>query len=88
MTAVQRATGTTDADWNISQKSGQAYIDEGSAMLKEGNMYGMINVLYGHHFIEGLGGNFSASRMVANEALGLSKQDLEETTKRIVGSMA
>ena len=88
LNAVQKSTDTTDSDWNISHKSGQAYIDEGSAMLKQGDMYGMINILYGHHFVEGLGGNFSTSRKVANEALGLSKEDLEETTKRIVESVA
>lgn len=53
--------------------------------LQQGDFMGMVGILYGHHFKEGLGGDYSSTRPIANGVLGLPKEDLDETTKEIVG---
>ncbi|KAH8803449.1 hypothetical protein F5884DRAFT_507877 [Xylogone sp. PMI_703] len=74
--AVQAATGTVDADWKIdTSKTSQEYIDEGNQMLKAGNFYGMVNLLYGTLFTPGLGGDYESTKGTDNQLLGLPQQD-------------
>ena len=89
LTAVQKATSTSDADWIIQQKDAQQYIDGGAQALKQGDfMSGMTALLYGHHFKAGLGGDFESTKGTANKLLGLPEQeDIEEVTAQVVKSI-
>ncbi|KAJ5601391.1 hypothetical protein N7510_010925 [Penicillium lagena] len=76
LSAVQKATGTNDADWNIdTSKTSQGFIDEGNQLLKDGNFSGMVNLLYGTLFNPGLGGDYESTKGTDNKLLGLPQQD-------------
>jgi hypothetical protein len=77
LSAVQRVTNTSDADWEISYTEIQAFIDEGAVKVAEGDYMGMANVLYGYTMKEGTGGDYEGVRGVSNEVLGLPEEDLE-----------
>ncbi|MCJ1313038.1 hypothetical protein MMC25_006714 [Agyrium rufum] len=83
LASVQRATGTTDADWTITHVALDEWMQQGWEKLKSGNFMGFINVMYGRTFTKGLGDQFHG-REVANEKLGLEEEDLDEVTKRVV----
>jgi hypothetical protein len=85
--AVEEATGTGDSDWTIEKRSAQAYIDEGHQRIQRGDFYGVGNILYGYHFKEGLGGDFSSTKGTANAVLRLPKEDLVEETRSVVASL-
>jgi hypothetical protein len=81
LSAVQRVTNTSDADWEISYTEIQAFIDEGAVKMAEGDYMGMANVLYGYTMKEGAGGDYESVRGVSNEVLGLPEEDLDESVK-------
>lgn len=81
LSAVQRVTNTTDADWEISYTEVQAFIDEGAVRMAEGDYMGMANVLYGYTMKEGAGGDYESVRGVSNELLGLPEEDLDESVE-------
>ncbi|PMD40591.1 hypothetical protein L207DRAFT_341829 [Hyaloscypha variabilis F] len=61
---VQKLTGTSDADWNITNTNGQTWIDDGPAKIARGDLTGMFNIAYGNTMTEGLGGNYEATKGV------------------------
>ncbi|KIW99814.1 uncharacterized protein Z518_10742 [Rhinocladiella mackenziei CBS 650.93] len=90
--AVQQATHTTDADWDITAVSKAEYIEAGFTMLKKGEMSGIMNVLYGNIFTNGVAngyygaeGNENPQLAQDNAMLGLEGcEDLEDVTGRVV----
>jgi hypothetical protein len=85
--AVEKVTDTKDSDWKIEKKSAQAFIDEGHERVQKGDFYGTVNILYGSHFKEGLGGDFSSAKGTANAVFGLPEEDLVEETRTVVASL-
>ena len=81
LAALKKASGTND--WAIEDKSAQAYYDGGKERWGKGDATGLYDMLFGMHFIPGLGADFSRERRLANGELGLEKEDLEKVTKEV-----
>jgi len=84
LSAVQRVTGTTDADWTIEHIDAQEFMDQGAEKLAKGDFMGTVNLLYGSTMKEGAGGNYESVRGVSNGVLRLPEEDLDESVKSIV----
>lgn len=85
--SVQRVTGTTDKDWEISYQPSKERWGNGVKALKEGNRQGFARAMHSRtHFPNG-DGNLQDKYGLANDALGLPKEDFDEATKRAVGML-
>ena len=80
LASAQRATGTAPEDWTVTYTPVDDYIAQGREMLKAGNHYGVVPILYGSVLKKGFGNQFFG-RELANEKLGLKDEDLDEITK-------
>ena len=83
--AVQKANGTTDADWTIVHKNVDEVIKGGQEQLAQGNFMGFRDVLYGLQFKPGAGGDFH--HKIINDVIGLEYEDIDEVTKREVDAI-
>lgn len=82
--SVKRVTGTQDEDWTITKEpSGPRYEGAVADMMK-GNMSGFARQLYTRAFFPGSAGEYESVRGLANDVLGLPKEDLDEATKEAV----
>lgn len=82
--SLNRVMGTTDADWEIEHEEHAARYARGMEMFKKGSHLGFGICLYTRTFYPNGDGNFEAKHGLANDALGLPKEDLDEATKRAV----
>lgn len=82
--SVKRVTGTTDADWKFfSTSSQQRYEDARKAMLDGGGRLPFAIAMYTRLFFpDGVG--VYEGKELANEKLGLPKEDLDTFTKEAV----
>ncbi|KAA8643825.1 hypothetical protein EYZ11_008911 [Aspergillus tanneri] len=80
--SIHRVTGTTDADWTISYESCQKRYQDGLAEMQNGVNSGFAKALYAVSFSKDAGGDFESTRGLANDAIGLPKEDLDEVTKK------
>ena len=83
--AVQRATNTTDADWEIKSRDFDEVAKESDEEVKKGNFMAMIPKFYSSHFREGWGGDFN--QKVDSTKLGLEMENIDEVVKRVVASL-
>jgi uncharacterized protein YbjT (DUF2867 family) len=83
--AVQRATRTTDADWEVKQRDIKDVIADYEAGIKAGDVESHFNKFFVTHFLEGHGGDFEHKVVKADlerlEQLGLKKEGLEQAIK-------
>lgn len=84
LNSIHRVTGTADKDWEIKYESTAERYKNGNEELKKGSMVGFAKALYARVFFPNGDGDFESSRGLANELLGLPKEDLDEATKRTV----
>jgi hypothetical protein len=82
LTALKKATGTEDNDWEITKVPVDEAIAQGYKEAQNGNQIGMVDVLYGTNFKPGMGGNFQ--HKLDNKVLGLHEEDLDEVVARVV----
>ena len=83
LASVQRVTGTSPSDWQVSYSPVEEAKKTGKEkFVKEGDFLGMIGYMYGTYFSKGLGGNYQEKR--DNRVLGLHDEDLDEATNRTV----
>lgn len=80
--SVNRVAGTTDADWTIEYEPHKERYERGMDLFKQGQHIGFGICLYTRTFFPNGGGNFEETQGLANEALGLPKEDFDEATKR------
>lgn len=80
--SVHRVMGTTDADWQIEREESGARYRRGMELFKQGSHLGFGICLYTRTFFPNGDGNFEAKHGLANETLGLPKEDIDEATKR------
>lgn len=80
--SINRVTGTTDKDWEISYEPSDKRYEDGLREMKEGVFTGFPKALYARVFFPGGGGDFESSRDLANELLGLPKENLDDATKK------
>lgn len=79
--SVKRVTGTTDADWKIEHVAAEKRFNDGRDMVKNGVQFpGFIIQMYTRVFFPSGEGDHSKLGL-ANEALGLPVEDIDEHTK-------
>ena len=81
LAALKKASNTDD--WSVEQKSAQAYMDGGNEKLAKGNVMGLYDLIFASTFQKGNGADFSGGRKVANDELGLEKEDVEKVTREV-----
>ncbi|KAJ4146030.1 hypothetical protein LMH87_004860 [Akanthomyces muscarius] len=79
LASVQRVTGTTDADWTVTQESTRQRFETGRALVRQGNMAGFGKMLYARAFFPDDALDVSAKAQ--NALLGLPQEELDEATK-------
>ncbi len=84
LASIQRVTNTTDKDWTIEHQDHKERYESGQKIMKEGNRLGFARLMYTRMFYPNGDGNYEANRTLANGALGLPKEDLDEATKKAV----
>ncbi|KPM42225.1 hypothetical protein AK830_g4312 [Neonectria ditissima] len=77
--SVKRVTGTSDADWAITNESTKKRYEDGLAQVKGGNMAGFSKLLYARAFYPE--GPSDVSAKAQNELFGLPDESLDEATK-------
>ncbi|KAI1821622.1 NAD(P)-binding protein [Xylaria intraflava] len=80
--SVQRAQGSSDKDWAIRSEPSSKRVADGTAVFQKGDYYGMVKVMYSRHFYPGE--DIGSESTMANEILGLPREDLDEVTKWVV----
>jgi hypothetical protein len=80
--SINRVSGRTDKDWDITYEGHKERYDRGIKLMKEGHHAGFSMALYTRVLDPNGDGNFTAKHGLANEKLGLPKEDLDEATKR------
>ncbi|KAJ4171974.1 hypothetical protein NW754_007571 [Fusarium falciforme] len=83
--AVQRATGTTDADWDIESRNVNEVAKEYEEKISQGDSFAPFVKFFVTHFLEGHGGDFNhkvdAAELKKLEQLGLQKENLDQVVK-------
>ena len=80
--SVKRVTGTTDKDWKISSEPSVERYEKGKKDMLAGDRPSFAIQMYTRVFFQNGDGNYEKSHGLANEALGLPKEDLDECTKK------
>lgn len=82
--SVHRVLGTTDADWKITFEGSEERYSRGMKELQAGDQMGFARAMYSRIFFPQGDGDYESMHGLANEKLGLPKEDLDEMTKRAV----
>ncbi|KAH0491060.1 hypothetical protein TgHK011_002505 [Trichoderma gracile] len=82
--SLNRVLGTTDADWQIEHEPSDVRYKRGLELFRGGNMLGFGMAMYSRAFYPNGDGNYEAKYGLANKALGLPEEDLDEATKLAV----
>ncbi|KAE8155309.1 hypothetical protein BDV25DRAFT_146469 [Aspergillus avenaceus] len=77
----KRVTGDTDEDWSITRESSSDRFEKGLEMVRNGNPAAFVQTMYSRLFFPNGGGDYEHEHGLDNEALGLSKEDLDTSTK-------
>jgi hypothetical protein len=78
--SVKRVTGTTDKDWKIGHIPSEQRFREGQEAMKKGDRDGFTRQMYARIFFPTGEGDHTRLGL-ANEALGLPEEDIDEVTK-------
>ncbi len=73
-------TATTDADWTITHESAEKHWTDGQAALQQGDMKAFPKMLYSRMFVANGDGDYQSSRGLHNDLLGLTVEELDEST--------
>lgn len=79
--SLQRNTNTSDEDWTIEYEPTKERRERGLAWMKTEPVHGFSTMLFSRVFYPNGGGNFEEYGL-ANEALRLPKESLDEATQR------
>ncbi|KAJ5934095.1 hypothetical protein N7466_003642 [Penicillium verhagenii] len=83
--SLHRVLGTKDSDWEIKYEPVSQRIKDGAEEFAKGIFTGFAKMLYGGVFqVDNSQSDYASTLSVANETLGLPKEDLDEATKRTV----
>lgn len=82
--SLHRVMGTKDEEWSIEYQPSEQRYKTAVEDMQKGNMLGYVRSLYSRVFYPTGDGNFEANRGLANEVLGLEKEDLDKVTKWVV----
>ena len=79
-----RVTGTKLEDWKITKEPAKQRYYGGLEAMKTGDRSGFAKQMYTRVFYPDDSGNHEKTRGLANELLGLPKEDLDEATKAAI----
>jgi hypothetical protein len=79
--SVQRATGTTDKDWEITHEPAEKRYNDGLAEMQT-DQRGFAKALYAQGWMSDSGREYTAR--LENEKLGLKTEDLDAVTRKVV----
>jgi hypothetical protein len=82
--SINRVMGTKDDDWEIEYQNSEERYKKGLEDLKAGNRLGFARAMYTRIFYPNGDGEFETKRELANEMIGLEREDLDVATKRAV----
>lgn len=82
--SLHRVTGTTDKDWKITYEPTSQRYKNGIDEMQKGAMTGFAKAMYSRSFFPNGDGDYESSRGLANDLIGLPKENLDEATKRAV----
>jgi hypothetical protein len=82
--ALLKTTKTTLEDWTITHRTTDDLRKEGLEKIGNGNFIGALDLIFAAIFKAGIGSDFSATRKLDNEAVGLKQADLVESTKAVL----
>ena len=82
--SIQRVTSFPQSSWDVQFQDTKTKVAAGKEKLKHGNMSGYADLIYGHVFKDGAGGNHQARVGLSNQVLSLPSEDLDEEVKRIL----
>lgn len=80
--SVHRVMGTTDGDWTIKYEPCHRRYKDGLGEMQNGIRTGYAKAMYTRAFFKNGGGDFESRRELANGAIGLSKEELDDATRR------
>ena len=81
--AVKRATGTTDADWLITEKDAAEIVRESEPKIRAGDWYAEWYRLF-VMFFQGIGGSNFEDRVADLREYGLATEDLDDVIKKAI----
>ncbi|KAJ7208638.1 hypothetical protein GGX14DRAFT_566851 [Mycena pura] len=80
--SLHRVLGDTDADWTIVKVPAAQRIQEAQEQLKNGDFRGFVKKMYSRTFLNP--GEADYSKQLADEIIGLPKEDLDTVTKTVM----
>lgn len=78
--SVKRVTGTTDADWSITDETSEQRWKESMAEIKKGNFSAFTKMLYSRTWFPNGDADHESSHGLHNEVLGLPVENFDEWT--------
>lgn len=84
LASILRVTGDKEDDWKIKSESAQKRFQEAMRGIHAGNPITYVIAMYTRVFFKEDSGNYEKEGWLANDALGLPKEDLDEATKYAV----
>ncbi|KAH7417670.1 hypothetical protein BKA64DRAFT_658546 [Cadophora sp. MPI-SDFR-AT-0126] len=78
-----RVTGTPLSDWTLTKENAKERYDTGMKEMRAGNRIGFVKMMYTRVFFDDGVGNVEGKGL-ANAALGLEVEDLDEATERAI----
>jgi hypothetical protein len=82
--SLHRVLGTTDKDWVIAHEPAEQRYHDGLKEMQGGDFTGFAKAIYARIFHNDGVGDYESTRGLANDTLGLPKEDLDEYTKKTV----
>ncbi|KZL83415.1 isoflavone reductase family protein [Colletotrichum incanum] len=82
--SVKRVTGTVDTDWDIKTENSEDRWKAGHESLRSGDRSGFSRLMYARIFFPSSDGDVENTHGLANEALGLPKEDLDKVSDEAV----
>ncbi|KAF9878092.1 isoflavone reductase family protein [Colletotrichum karsti] len=79
--SVKRVTGTVESDWTITHENAQERWKAGHDALKKGDRTGFSRLMYSRLFFPSNDGDVEHKYGLANDLLGLPKEDIDEASK-------
>ena len=84
LNSLHRVMGTSDSDWEIVYEPTMQRYEAGLKEMKEGQLTGFAKAMYTRYFFPSKDGDFQKDHELANKALGIEEESLDEATKRAV----
>ncbi|KAB8235838.1 aromatic alcohol reductase [Aspergillus alliaceus] len=81
----KRVTGETEEDWTVVHESSSERYKKGLERMRKGEHAAFVQAMYSRVFFPNGGGDYEYKYGLANEALGLSEEGLDEHTKNAKG---